>query len=154
MASTTGKNSGSKIAGVTPEERAAMKEYAQERRRQASRGSRASRETGEADVLEKIAALQEPERSMAQRIHEIVAQSAPALWPRTWYGMPAYANADGKVVCFLQPGSKFKARYATLGFNDAAQLDDGELWPTSFAITSLTAEVERRIAELVARAAG
>ena len=107
----------------------------------------------EADVLAKIAELPEPDRTLAERIHAIVRAAAPELTPRTWYGMPAYAK-DGKVLCFFQSGEKFKTRYATLGFSDRADLDDGSMWPTSFALTELTAADEARIAALVKRAAG
>jgi uncharacterized protein YdhG (YjbR/CyaY superfamily) len=127
--------------GFTAEERAAMKERARELKS----------DGGEADVLEKIAEMPEPDRSMAQRLHTIVKEAAPELAPRTWYGMPAYAK-DGKVVCFFQNASKFKARYATFGFSDKANLDDGAMWPNSFALTELTADVEARITELVKRA--
>jgi uncharacterized protein YdhG (YjbR/CyaY superfamily) len=127
--------------GFTAEERAAMKERARELKS----------DGGEADVLEKIAAMPEPDRSMAQRLHAIVRAAAPELAPRTWYGMPAYAR-DGKVVCFFQNASKFKARYATFGFSDKANLDDGAMWPNSFALTELTGDVEARITELVKRA--
>ena len=122
-----------------------MKERAREARR-------ASTADGESDVLEKIAELAEPDRAMAERLHAIIRASAPELTPRTWYGMPAYAK-DGKVVCFFQPALKFKARYATLGFNDKANLDDGAMWPTAFALTELTAADEERIAALVKQAA-
>jgi uncharacterized protein YdhG (YjbR/CyaY superfamily) len=135
----------------TDEERAAMKERAREVR--ASRSSRASRADGEADLLQKISEMQEPDRAMAERVHAIVMASAPDLSPRTWYGMPAYAR-DGNVVCFFQPAQKFKARYATLGFNDRARLDDGTMWPVAYALTELTAADEARIAELVKKAAG
>ncbi|HLK37449.1 MAG TPA: hypothetical protein VKU41_11905 [Polyangiaceae bacterium] len=138
-------------AGLTAEERAAMKETLRERRVAASRGS-ANEAEWESDVLAKIAEMAEPDRTMAKRIHSIVKASVPALSPRTWYGMPAYAK-DGKVVCFFQSGQKFKSRYATLGFQDKANLDDGAMWPTAFALTKLTAEVEARIAALVKKAA-
>ena len=133
--------------GFSAEERSAMKERAQELKAQARRGAR-SKKDGESDVLEKIAEMPEPDRQMALRLHEIVKAGAPALSPRTWYGMPAYA-LDGKVVCFFQGAKKFKARYATFGFNDAANLDEGDMWPTSFALKELTPAVEERIAELV-----
>lgn len=135
-------------AGFTAQEKAAMKERAREVK--AGKG----RADGEAQLLAKVAAMPEPDRGMAGRLHAIVRANAPGLAPRTWYGMPAYANADGKVVCFFQPASKFGARYATFGFNDAADLDDGALWPTAFALLSLTADGERRIAALVRQAAG
>jgi uncharacterized protein YdhG (YjbR/CyaY superfamily) len=112
---------------------------------------KADKTDGEGDVLAKIAELSEPDRAMAERIHALVMATAPELSPRTWYGMPAYAK-DGKVVCFFQSGQKFKTRYATLGFNDAANLDDGAMWPTAFALKELTAAAEERIAALVAKA--
>lgn len=131
------------------EERAAMKERAREQKSEA-RATKGKAE-GERDVLAKIAELPASERAMATRIHEIVKASAPALTPKTWYGMPAYAR-DGKVVCFFQGARKFKVRYATLGFSDEANLDDGALWPTSFALTELTADVEARVGALVKKA--
>ena len=127
-----------------------MKECAQELQAQSRRGTR-SRKAGESDVLAKIAEMPETDRQMALRLHEIVKANAPALSPRTWYGMPAYA-LDGKVICFFQGAKKFKARYATFGFNDAANLDEGDMWPTSFALRELTPAVEERIAELIKRA--
>jgi uncharacterized protein YdhG (YjbR/CyaY superfamily) len=140
-----------KSHGFTDEERAAIKERAQELKANARRGSRADKADGEADVLAKIAEMQEPDRAMAERLHAIVKNSAPGLSPRTWYGMPAYAK-DGKVVCFFQSGQKFKTRYATLGFSDQANLDEGAMWPTAFALTKLTAAAEARIAALVRKA--
>jgi uncharacterized protein YdhG (YjbR/CyaY superfamily) len=140
-----------KSRGFTAEERAAMKERAQELKAEARRGPRADKADGESDVLAKIAEMQGPDRAMAKRLHAIVKASAPALWPRTWYGMPAYAK-DGKVVCFFQSAQKFKARYATLGFSDQANLDEGAMWPTSFALTKLTAAEEARISALVKKA--
>ena len=137
--------------GFTDEERAAMKERAQELRAAARRGRRAGRADGEHDVLAKIAEMPEPDRAMAKRLHAIVKASAPALSPRTWYGMPAYAM-DGKVVCFFQSAQKFKSRYATFGFSDAAKLDEGAMWPTAFALKELTAAEEARIGALVKRA--
>lgn len=139
--------------GFTAEERAAMQERARELKAASRRGSRAGHADGERDVLEKIAEMPEPDRAMAERIHTLVKESAPALTPRTWYGMPAYA-LEGTVVCFFQGASKFKARYATFGFNDKAHLDDGEMWPTAFALTALTPETEATIIALVRRAAG
>jgi uncharacterized protein YdhG (YjbR/CyaY superfamily) len=109
-------------------------------------------QTGEADALAKITELPEPDRTLAERVHAIVTAAVPELAPRTWYGMPAYAK-DGKVLCFFQSGQKFKTRYATLGFRDAANLDDGPMWPTSYALTELTADAEATIVELVKRAA-
>jgi uncharacterized protein YdhG (YjbR/CyaY superfamily) len=134
--------------GFTAEERAAMRERARELKA-AKKG-----EAAEADVLAKIAEMPEADRVIAERIHAIVRSAAPELAPRTWYGMPAYANADGKVVCFFQAASKFQARYATFGFNDAAKLDAGSMWPTSFALTRLTNAGEKEIAALVKRAVG
>jgi uncharacterized protein YdhG (YjbR/CyaY superfamily) len=145
--STTGKAS----EGFSDEERAAMKERAQELKAASRRGSRAGKADGEADVLAKIAEMPEPDRVMAERLHAIVKASAPSLSPRTWYGMPAYA-VDGKVVCFFQSAQKFKSRYATLGFSDTANLDDGAMWPTSFALKELTATEEARIGALVKKA--
>jgi uncharacterized protein YdhG (YjbR/CyaY superfamily) len=137
--STGGKASG----GLTADEKAALRELAEERR---------GKGEGESAVLARIAAMPPPDRALAQRIHAIVRASAPELTPKTWYGMPAYANRDGKVVCFFQDAAKFKARYATFGFNDAANLDDGEMWPTSFALRKLTAADEARLAALVKKA--
>jgi len=135
--------------GFTDQEKAAMRERAKELKAQARAGK--DREAGEKAVLEKIAELPEPDRSMAERIHAIVKANAPELMPRTWYGMPAYTR-DGKVVCFFQAAAKFDARYATLGFNDSANLDDGAMWPTAFALKELTPAVEAKIAELVKKA--
>jgi uncharacterized protein YdhG (YjbR/CyaY superfamily) len=141
--STTASNKKSK--GFTDEERAAMKERAQELKA-AARGA-----DGESAVLAKIAEMQGSERAMAKRLHAIIKASAPALSPRTWYGMPAYAK-DGKVVCFFQSAQKFKSRYATFGFSDEANLDDGAMWPTSFALKELTAAEEAKIGALVKKA--
>jgi uncharacterized protein YdhG (YjbR/CyaY superfamily) len=138
--------------GFTDEERAAMKERAQELKAEARRGPRAKKADGESDVLAKIAEMPEPDRAMAQRLHEIIKANAPALSPKTWYGMPAYANKDGKVVCFFQSAHKFNSRYATFGFNDDANLDEGAMWPTSFALKELTATEEARIGALVKKA--
>lgn len=135
--------------GFTAEERAAMKERAKELK--AEERANKDRAAGEADVLAKIAEMTEPDRSMAARIHEIVTTSAPELMPKTWYGMPAYAR-DGKIVCFFQSAQKFDARYATLGFNDTANLDDGAMWPASFALKELTPTEEERITALVKKA--
>jgi uncharacterized protein YdhG (YjbR/CyaY superfamily) len=135
--------------GFTDEEKAAMKERAKELRASA-RDSKAKAD-GERDVLAAIAAMQKADRVMAERLHAIVRANAPDLSPKTWYGMPAYAK-DGKVVCFFQSAAKFKTRYATLGFNDAANLDDGSMWPTAFALTKLTDAEEKKIAALVKRA--
>ena len=137
--------------GFTVEERAAMKEHAQELKTAARRGPRAAKADGESDVLAKIAEMPEPDRSLSERLHAIITGSAPALTPRTWYGMPAYAK-DGKIVCFFQPAQKFKTRYATLGFNDAANLDEGAMWPIAYALTELTAADEARIGALVKQA--
>ncbi len=145
--STTGKAS----RGFTDEERAAMKERAQELKAAARRGPRAGKADRENDVLAKIAEMPEPDRAMAERLHAIVKASAPALSPRTWYGMPAYAM-DGKVVCFFQSAQKFKTRYATFGFSDQANLDEGAMWPTTFALKKLTAADEARIGALVKKA--
>lgn len=134
----------------TAEERAAMKERAREVRAQRTSGG--SGADPAAEVLAKIAEMSEPDRGLAQRVHAIVMTAAPHLTPRLWYGMPAYA-LGGKVVCFFQNAEKFKARYATLGFSDSAALDDGSMWPTAFALTTLTADDEARIGELVERAA-
>jgi uncharacterized protein YdhG (YjbR/CyaY superfamily) len=139
-----------KFEGLTDEERAAMKARTQELKAEA-RASR-DREAGERAVLEKIAEMPEPDRVMAERLHAIVKASAPALSPKTWYGMPAYAKG-GKIVCFFQAADKFKSRYATFGFDVAANLDDGAMWPVAFALTELTATDEARIAALVKRAA-
>jgi len=141
---TTGKAS----KGFTDEERAAMRERAQELK---ATGRRAGKADGESDVLAKIAEMPEADRAMAERLHALIKASAPALSPRTWYGMPAYAK-DGKVVCFFQSGQKFKTRYATFGFSDKANLDEGDMWPTSFALKGLTAAEEARIGALVKQA--
>ena len=138
--------------GLTAEERAAVRERAKELRAEA-RASK-TREAGERAVLEKIAEMPEPDRSMAERIHAIVTATAADLWPKTWYGMPAYATQDGKVVCFFTPASKFQERYATFGFSDKANLDEGAMWATSFALKELTAAAVARIGALVKRAAG
>lgn len=138
--------------GFTAEERAAMQERARELKA-ARRGARGSRADGERDVLEKLAEMAEPDRVLAKRVHEIVAAHAPGLAPRTWYGMPAYATRDGKVICFFQAASKFKVRYATLGFQPDANLDDGPMWPTAFALIEMTPDVEARIVALVRQAA-
>jgi uncharacterized protein YdhG (YjbR/CyaY superfamily) len=135
--------------GFTAEERAAMKERAQELKA-AGRNRRA--EDDERAVLAKIAEMPEPDRTMAERLHAIIKASVPDLSPKTWYGMPAYANKDGKVVCYFTPASKFNLRYATFGFTDTANLDDGSMWPTSFALKELTPDAEARIAALVKRA--
>jgi uncharacterized protein YdhG (YjbR/CyaY superfamily) len=147
--STAGTNT--KTDGFTAEERAAMKERAKELKAEA-RASK-NRAQGESALLEAIAAMSEPDRAMAERLHAIVTAAAPSLWPKTWYGMPAYAK-DGKVLCFFQAAGKFNSRYATFGFNDIANLDDGSMWPTSFALTELSADSEERIGALVKKAVG
>jgi hypothetical protein len=139
-------------AGFTEEERAAMKEYAQERKAVTRRGGGSSKADGENDLLAKIAQMSEPDRSLATRIHAIIKDAAPGLSPKTWYGMPAYANDDGQVICFFQNAQKFKTRYATLGFSDKAKLDDGNMWPSAFALKELTHAEEARITELVKQA--
>ena len=146
----TTQKSGTTAKGFTPEERAAMKERARELKAEARANK--SRADGESDVLAKIAEMHGTDRDMAKRLHEIVKASAPALSPKTWYGMPAYANKDGKVVCYFQDAKKFNSRYATFGFNEAANLDDGAMWPTSFALKKLTAADEAKIGALVKRA--
>src|SRR5687767_6541179 len=152
---STQKTAGSTIAtdqksrGFTDDERAAMKERAQELKAEAR--AHKNKEEGESDVLAKIAEMQGPDRAMAKRLHAIIKASAPALSPKTWYGMPAYAK-DGKVVCYFQSAQKFKSRYATFAFSDEANLDEGAMWPTSFALKGLTAAEEARIGALVKRA--
>jgi uncharacterized protein YdhG (YjbR/CyaY superfamily) len=141
--------SGKEPSGFTADERAAMRERARELKAEARRG--ADRAAGEEALLEKLAEMPPAERAMGERLHAIITANAPALMPKTWYGMPAYAK-DGKVLCFFQSADKFKARYATLGFNDEANLDDGAMWPTSFALKELTAAAEERIAALVKQA--
>ncbi len=138
-----------KSKGFTDEERAAMKERAKELKAEARANK--NKAEGESDVLARIAEMPEPERAMARRLHEIIKASTPVLSPKTWYGMPAYAR-DGKIVCFFQSAQKFKTRYATLGFMDTANLDEGAMWPTSFALTELTAAEEARISALVKKA--
>ena len=140
----------SKSDGFTAEERAAMKERARELKAEAKAGK--LKAEGEADIMEKIGQMPPAEGKMARRLHEIITATAPALSPKTWYGMPAYANADGKVVVFFQGASKFGSRYSTLGFNDTAALDDGQMWPTVFALLTLTAEVEKKVTALVKKA--
>jgi uncharacterized protein YdhG (YjbR/CyaY superfamily) len=140
---------GNKSKGFTAEERAAMKERAKELKAE-ERASK-NRAEGERDMLAKIAEMPGPDRAMAKRLHAIIKANAPALWPKTWYGMPAYAK-DGKVVCFFQSADKFKARYATFGFSDTANLDEGAMWATSFALKKLTATEEAKIGALVKKA--
>jgi uncharacterized protein YdhG (YjbR/CyaY superfamily) len=138
------RSAGKASKGFTAEERAAMKER--------SRELKADKADGESDVLAKIAEMPKADRAMAKRIHAVVKASAPALSPKTWYGMPAYANRDGKVVCYFKSADKFKSRYATFGFNDAANLDKGAMWPTDFALKELTAAEEKKIGALVKKA--
>ena len=142
--------SGKKSERFTDEERAAMRNRAQELKAEARANK--NKAEGESAVLAAIDAMLEPDRSMAERLHAIIKDSAPALLPKTWYGMPAYANKDGKVVCFFQTAQKFNTRYATFGFNDTANLDEGAMWPVAFALTELTAAEEARIAALVKKA--
>jgi uncharacterized protein YdhG (YjbR/CyaY superfamily) len=137
---------------LTDQELAALKETVKERKTAARRGSRASKADGLSDLLAKIAEMPQADRVLAERIHAVVTASAPELSPKTWYGMPAYANEDGKVVCFFTAADKFKSRYATFGFEEAANLDEGAMWPTSWALTKLTAADEKRIGELVKKA--
>jgi len=136
--------------GFTAEEKSAMKARAQELKAEARAGK--DRAEGEKAIIVAIDAMKEPDRSMAKRLHEIVTASAPALMPKTWYGMPAYANADGKVVCFFQSAQKFGSRYATFGFSDTANLDEGAMWPAAFALMKLTAVEEAKIKALVKKA--
>jgi uncharacterized protein YdhG (YjbR/CyaY superfamily) len=150
-AKTSATTATGKASRFTDEERAAMKERAQELKADARRGPRAGKADGEQEVLAKIAEMPEPDRAKAERLHAIIKASAPELSPRTWYGMPAYAK-DGKVVCFFQSAQKFKTRYATLGFSDKANLDEGHMWPTAFALEELTAAEEARIGGLVRKA--
>jgi uncharacterized protein YdhG (YjbR/CyaY superfamily) len=145
-----GKRTTKKSEGFTAEEQAAMKERAKELKAEARANK--NRAEGEKALLEKIAEMPEAERAMATRLHEIITTNAPDLMPKTWYGMPAYAQ-DGKVVCFFQSAHKFGSRYATLGFNDAANLDEGVMWPTAFALVELTAAAEENIAALIKKAA-
>ena len=147
VAKTAASSKASK--GFTAAERAAMKERARELK--SEERANKNRADGERDLLEKVAEMPGPDRTLAKRLHAIVKANAPDLWPRTWYGMPAYAR-DGKVVCFFQSADKFKSRYATFGFSDEANLDDGAMWPTSFALTKLTAADEARIGKLLKKA--
>ena len=144
---------GKTFKGFTDEERVAMKEHLQEQKAAARRGRRADKADGESAVLAKIAEMPEPDRALGERLHAIIKASAPALSPRLWYGMPAYAK-DGKVVCFFRNAGKFKERYAMFGFNESAKLDDGSMWPVAFAVTKLTAADEAKISALVKRAVG
>ncbi len=134
--------------GFTADEKAAMRARAKEQKAQATRAE------GEAAAREALAAMQGSDRDMGEKIHAIIAEHAPDLAPKTWYGMPAYANQDGKIVCFYRCAQKFNERYATLGFNDVARLDDGTMWPNAYALTALTADDEQRIAALVRKAVG
>jgi len=152
QAKSTTRKATQKAKGFTDEEKAAMKNRAQELKAEARANK--DKAEGENAVVAAIAAMKEPDRSMAKRIHAIIKDSAPTLSPKTWYGMPAYANKDGKVVCFFQTAQKFNTRYATLGFNDAANLDEGVLWPVAFALKKLTATEEAKISALVKKAVG
>ena len=143
-----------KAGTFSAEEQAVMKEVAAERRAEARRKKSGAKADGEADLLAKIKEMPKADRLLAERIHALVSQAAPNLKPKTWYSMPAYANDDGKVVCFFQSAAKFKARYATFGFNEAANLDDGNMWATSFAATSLGAAEEAKIVALLKKAVG
>jgi uncharacterized protein YdhG (YjbR/CyaY superfamily) len=143
----TTKSATNESAGFTAEERAAMKERAAELRAEGRKGARKA--DGLQAVLERIAAMAPDDRALAERVHVAVTTAAPELIPKTWYGMPAYANADGKIVVFFQDAGKFSARYATLGFNDAANLDDGDLWPTTFALKAWSPEVGKKVVKLV-----
>jgi uncharacterized protein YdhG (YjbR/CyaY superfamily) len=140
------------VEGWTPEERAAMKEHAEEIKRAGGKGAAKAADEAQA-CLDKIAEMPKPDRVIAERIHAIITRTAPQLTVRTWYGMPAYVK-DGKVLCFFKPAEKFKARYATLGFTDAAALDEGNMWPSEFAVSRLTAADEEKVAALVSRAVG
>jgi uncharacterized protein YdhG (YjbR/CyaY superfamily) len=142
----TAKRTSSSNKGLSAAEIAAMKETMKERK------ASLNKEEAEKAVLEKIAEMKGLDHALAKRIHEIIKANAPGLSPKTWYGMPAYANADGKIVCFFQSAKKFEARYATLGFNDSAKLDEGHMWPTSFAVKELTSAEEARISALVKKA--
>ncbi|MGA9776191.1 MAG: DUF1801 domain-containing protein [Candidatus Dormiibacterota bacterium] len=148
---STAGTAGAASKGFSVEERAAMRERAQELKAAARRSPRAGTADGESDLLDKIGEMSGPDRAMAEQLHAIIRASVPSLSPRTWYGMPAYAK-DGKIICFFQPAQKFKTRYATFGFSDQANLDEGTMWATSFAIKELTAAEEARIAALVKRA--
>lgn len=152
MTATKKSGTGQAFDGFTEDERAAMKARAQELKASARRsGSKTAKADGEADLLAKIAEMEGDDRVLAERLHAIVKETAPDIESKTWYGMPAYAK-DGKVACFFKPAKKFKVRYAELGFNDAARLDDGDMWPTAYALTQLTPGVEARIADLVKKA--
>jgi uncharacterized protein YdhG (YjbR/CyaY superfamily) len=146
------RKTATKSKGFTAEEKAAMRERAKELK--AEGRAKKTKADGERDVLAAIAEMAEPDHGIATRLHSIVSDNAPALSPKTWYGMPAYANRDGKVVCFFRDRQKFKERYAMFGFNDSANLDDGAMWPVAYALTELTAADEKRIAALVEKAVG
>ena len=148
----TTKKAAKKSGGFTDDEKSAMRERARELKTE-SRRAAGGKDGGESDVLEKIAAMKGSDKTMATRLHAIIKASAPGLSPRTWYGMPAYSK-DGKVLCFFQSAQKFKSRYATLGFSDQAHLDDGAMWPTTFALKELSAAEEKRIVALVKKAVG
>ena len=151
---TKGSNAKGKAANVwTDEERAAMKESARERKASSKLSPEEERAQGEADIRAKIAEMTDAERAMAERLHELISTNAPAFVPRTYYGMPAYSK-DGKTICFFQPASKFKVRYSTFGFQPEATIDDGDMWPVAFALTKLTPATEKRIVELIKKAAG
>ncbi len=141
-------------SGFTEEEKAAMKERAKELKKEARRSAKKEkqREEGESDIMEKVAEMSETDRKMVTRLHELITETAPELMPRTWYGMPAYANEDGKVVCFFQAAEKFKTRYSSFGFSDSANLDVGDMWPVSYALKQLTPAVEARVVDLVKKA--
>ncbi|HKJ26426.1 MAG TPA: hypothetical protein VJ965_02210 [Anaerolineales bacterium] len=143
-----------KSSDFTEEEKAAMKERAKELKKETHRSAKKEkqREEGESDIMEKLAEMSETDRTMATRLHELLMETAPELMPRTWYGMPAYANEDGKVVCFFQAGEKFKTRYSSFGFSDSANLDEGDMWPVSYALKKLTPAVEARVVDLVKEA--
>ncbi|HKT36802.1 MAG TPA: DUF1801 domain-containing protein, partial [Ktedonobacterales bacterium] len=140
------KQAAKAATGFTAEEKSAMRQRAKEQKAAATRAEE------ESAALAAIAAMSEPDRAMAERLHAIITANVPSLAPKTWYGMPAYANEDGKIICFFQPAAKFKTRYATFGFNDSAHLDDGALWPVAYALTELTAADEARVAALVKKA--
>jgi uncharacterized protein YdhG (YjbR/CyaY superfamily) len=148
-ANKSAKKASTNIRGFTEEERAAARERVQEMKAETRRGARAD---GEKEVLAKITAMSAPDRALGERLHAIIKASAPMLSPKTWYGMPAYANQDGQVVCFFQDSRKFKTRYATLGFSDKAKLDEGQMWPTAYALTHLTAAEEAKVVALVKKA--
>ena len=145
------KTSASKNDSFSAEEKAAMRERAKEARKASGSGKKRSREEGEKEVMESISKIAEPDRKMAKRLHDLITKNAPQLYPRTWYGMPAYA-LDDKIICFFQNSQKFKTRYSTLGFSDNARLDDGSMWPTSFAVSALNKDTEEKIVELLKRA--